>query len=845
MTVQTEETQEELASRIIDTALFVLQTRLLNARQQQTLIAFLQDTVQLNLEQVQAVVERELHPKFRNVLSFEEKLAFEAAIFHEHHLRLLARESEQTADEIRLKYAENWSVESLADFMGTHGQDLCLALIEVLLSLVLEEPEPTRRHMQLIRIYDVCQLLGIDKWLASAFFYKYGFFSSAGHGRINTHDDDLLLIGSGGACDLVLFDPRVEPLHAYLQKEGGQLVLLAEQSKRPVWYKDIPVQRMVLSQQDQFQIGSVRLTVERDSLSISDPETMLTLSVQDVQRKIGPVTLLEDVNFSIFGGELIALIGPSGCGKTTLLNAINGVAPADTGRVALNGHNFHRLLQADRSLIGIVPQDDLVLPELTVEEALYYSGRLRLSADSTEAEIQAQVERVLQELDILHIRSSRIGDALKRGISGGQRKRVNLGQELLSQNTKILFLDEPTSGLDPRASQEIVKLVRGLADKGRIVFLVTHDLTDGIINQVDNLLAMVKGGKVAFFGKKTDALEFFQVPTTDKIFQQFGEDQDKWASQFKQRTDYNIRQRAIDSCEVSEKAPPPPPKSVGGWKSFWRQLTTLIDRYRKVKLRDTTGMAVIALQPPFLALVMWIVFQEDGHAVPTESMLFMLALSCLWFGMSASVRELISDQVIFRRERRVGVGVLPYVLSKVVVLGIVVSLQTVFLAGSMYWAMGMGDLESYAFVLSDLLMVSTLTGLVGMGLGLFVSSLWKSSEAAVGSLPLILIPQIAFSSVMFAIRDMGWLSKAITWLVIQRYTFDAFLKCGEKIAVRSRRGDFEPQLINGTLWKLGLKMSDEADDIGLTLLQLNWILFGITGVLLALTLLRVYTRKLD
>ena len=845
MTVQTEETQEELASRIIDTALFVLQTRQLNTRQQQTLVSFLQDTVRLNLEQVQHVVERELHPKFRNVLSFEERLAFEGAIFNDLQLQHLEMDSDVVADEIRQKYAANWSVESLSDFMGSHGQDLCLALVEVLLSLVRDEPEPSRRHMQLIRIYDVCQLIGIDKWLASSFFYKYGFFSSAGHGRINTHDDELILIGSGGACDLVLFDPRVEPLHAYIQKEGDQLVLLAEQSKRPVWYKDVPVQRMVLSQEDKFQIGSVQLTVEKDSLSISDPATMLTLSVQNLQRKIGGVTLLEDVNFSIFGGELIALIGPSGCGKTTLLNAINGVAPADTGHVSLNGQSFHKLLQSDKSLIGIVPQDDLVLPELTVEEALYYSGRLRLSADSTEEEIQLQVERVLQELDILHIRSSRIGDALKRGISGGQRKRVNLGQELLSQNTRILFLDEPTSGLDPRASQEIVKLVRGLADKGRIVFLVTHDLTDGIINQVDNLLAMVKGGKIAFFGKKNDALGFFQVPTTDKIFQQFGEDQSKWASQFKVRTDYNIRQRAIENCDVSEKEPPIPPKSVGSFKRFFRQLTTLIERYRKVKLRDSTGMAVIALQPPFLALVMWIVFQEDGQALPTEAMLFMLALSCLWFGMSAAVRELISDQVIFRRERRVGVGVLPYVLSKVIVLGIMVSVQTIFLAGAMYWAMGMGDPETYNFVFSELLLVSTLTGLVGMGLGLFVSSLWKSSEAAVGSLPLILIPQIAFSSVMFAIRDMGWISKAITWVVIQRYTFDAFLKCGEKIAVRSRRGDFEPQLINGTLWKLGLKMSDEADDIGLTLLELNWILFGMTLLLLGLTYLRVVTRKMD
>ena len=110
-------------------------------------------------------------------------------------------------------------------------------------------------------------------------------------------------------------------------------------------------------------------------------------------------------------------------------------------------------------------------------------------------------------------------------------------------------------------------------------------------------------------------------------------------------------------------------------------------------------------------------------------------------------------------------------LSKVVVLGVIVAAQTTFLAGAMYWLMGMGDPETYGFVLLDMMTVSCLTGLVGMGLGLFVSSLWKSSEAAVGSLPLILIPQIAFSSVMFAIRDMGWLSKAITWLVIQRYTF--------------------------------------------------------------------------
>ena len=152
MTVDTDETQEGLASRIIDTALFVLQMRQLNARQQQTLVSFLQETVHLDTSTVQKVVERELHPKYRNVLSFEEKLAFEGAIFTKSQLSKLESESSRVAEQIKLKYAENWSVESLLDFMGTHGQDLCLALVEVLLALVRDEPKPSRRHMQLIRI---------------------------------------------------------------------------------------------------------------------------------------------------------------------------------------------------------------------------------------------------------------------------------------------------------------------------------------------------------------------------------------------------------------------------------------------------------------------------------------------------------------------------------------------------------------------------------------------------------------------------------------------------------------------------------------------------------------------
>ena len=154
-------------------------------------------------------------------------------------------------------------------------------------------------------------------------------------------------------------------------------------------------------------------------------------------------------------------------------------------------------------------------------------------------------------------------------------------------------------------------------------------------------------------------------------------------------------------------------------------------------------------------------------------MMFMLSLCCLWFGMSAAVRELIADQVIFRRERRVGVRVLPYVLSKVIVLGVITALQACVLSGIVYWVFEMGH-DKYNFDFTSLMGISCLTAWVGMSLGLLISSVWRSSEAAVGTLPLILIPQIAFSSIMFSIRDMQPLAKLATWFTFQRYTFDAF-----------------------------------------------------------------------
>ena len=725
------------------------------------------------------------------------------------------------------------------DVMSRYGAHFGLYIVDVVIAILLQRE---KNWNLILHAFSELVDLGVEPLLVMALYQHSELMLTENLLTNILYDRTYLTIGRSPVCDIVLLDPLVQELHASLFKEGGGWKIRSESEHRPVWVHGKPVNMYPIEEGDSVHIGPIELRIQGQSVFLETHRKLSILSINHLKRQIGSIPLLQDISFRVFSGEVIALVGPSGAGKTTLLNAINATAMADSGDVLLDGKDFHQLLQQDRSLIGVVPQDDLVLPELTVEESLYYSGCLRLPLGHTKAQIKVEVERVLEELDIVHIRNQRIGDAINRGISGGQRKRVNLGQELISQSTKILFLDEPTSGLDPRASQDIVRLARALADKGRIVFLVTHDLTDQIMKQVDNLLVLERGGQLAFFGSEDVAQQFFQVESTDQMFRKLGSDHGLWPDKYTKTPLYGIREQASNILKQAE-LPHSTQKNPAFISTFIQHWKTLFVRYFKVKMRDRTGMLVLFLQPALLVLVMSIVFRHHGDSdvqfVPTQTMIFMMSLASMWFGMSASVRELITDQVIFIRERRIGVGIAPYLFSKTLVLGLMTLLQVVLMSGVLYWIFSLGD---YGFSLSRLCMVSTITAWLGMSVGLCVSAIWKSSEAAVGTIPLILIPQIAFSTIMYGLRDMTPISKFCTGLIFQRYTFDAFLKSGEEVATRSYQGDFVHQPLSGTLWKLGLKTTDKADDMGIPLDDLVLIISGTTIGLLCLSLFFLWAK---
>lgn len=707
----------------------------------------------------------------------------------------------------------------LAGFAERYGAAEGLLLLDALFGIcavdgVIDENE-------IARLEDAAGQLGIDAMLVSALFRKHDNRYASGDFTFDL-TDDRYIVGRSAAAGIRLPDPLVGSRHCRIVREGDHWRVVDIDSGRPTLLDGSPVQSAPFRHPSVLKVGSysLELTPDEKELRAFGSSSFSALSVRNLTRTIDGTSLLDDVSFTVFSGEVVAVVGPSGAGKTTLLNAIAGIAPADSGSVILDGRNFHALLAEDRSLIGNVPQDDVVHADLTVEEALFYAARLRFPAGTSAELVQEEVDRVLVELDIERIRNNRIGDEVRRGISGGQRKRVNLGQELLTRSTRVLFLDEPTSGLDPQTGQDIVGLVRQLADGGRIVFLVTHDITPAILDQVDHLMVLAPGGRLAWFGPPEHANSFFRVRSADGIFARLAEETPEvWGERYRAgqagRTYVKTREHllGLDGVDTSEATQRP---RRGG---FLSQLRTLTLRYARVKLRDRGGLGVLLAQAPILGVAMWVVFP----AADTNS-LFMLALSSLWFGASASVRELIAERSIWRRESRVGLRTSSYLLSKAVVLGTLVALQCGVLAGMNHVLLDMGRLGFDPFALTG---VSVLTGWVGMSLGLAMSAIFASSEAAVGTLPLLLIPQITFGGLIVKVKEMGAVAKAVSSLMIVRYSFDALIKTGERLTVPPRRGldrDLDGRDIGGSLWELGFRTTTDPDDLGLTLVALIGVL---------------------
>ena len=324
-----------------------------------------------------------------------------------------------------------------------------------------------------------------------------------------------LCIGRAPDNDVVLPDLEVSRHHAELRKlPAGDYEIVDLGSHNGTYVNGIRVSSQTLTERDIVSIGHSTFRLKDGELRQFVDEGDVTFTAQDlVVRVTGGKVLLDHVTFPIPEKCLVGVIGPSGAGKSTLLGALTGMRPANSGTVLYDNRDLYRHYAELRHRIGLVPQENILHTQLTARRALQYSAELRFPTDTRRAERDTRIDEVMEELGLAEHAETR-ADRL----SGGQLKRVNVAQELLTKPS-LLFLDEPTSGLDPGLDKSVMEQMRDLAHDGRTVIVVTHSVAN--LDTCDRLLVLVPGGKVAFYGPPGDGLRHFGLPGWAEVFQAF------------------------------------------------------------------------------------------------------------------------------------------------------------------------------------------------------------------------------------------------------------------------------------------------------------------------------------
>ncbi|WP_328546497.1 FHA domain-containing protein [Streptomyces platensis] len=520
-----------------------------------------------------------------------------------------------------------------------------------------------------------------------------------------------------------------------------------------------------------FRLVGDRLEEFVDTGEVSFSARHLTVTVD------GGKQILKDVSFGVPEKSLVAVIGPSGSGKSTLLKALTGYRPANQGDVLYDNRNLYKQFAELRQRIGLVPQDDILHKELTVQKALRYAAKLRFPGDTAESEREARIDEVLRELKLDIHKDKRV-----TSLSGGQRKRVSVALELLTKPS-LIFLDEPTSGLDPGMDRDVMQLLRGLADDGRTVLVVTHSVAE--LALCDKLLVMAPGGGVAYFGPPDEALNFFQYDSWADVFSAFENYRDyDWMGRWRGSPHYQMYAADIDAVAPQSVNVQVPPARIQKSQSWGSQLWTLMRRYVSVLASDRGFLGLMVILPAVLGVVSMLIPSDYGlgygplnrHRTNRDAstIMLILAVGMCFSGAANSVRELIKERVIYERERATGLSRSAYLMSKVIVLGVVTAFQGVIIAAIGFSTRNMPDeglLVAKAPAIEMALAIIAL-GFTSMMFGLIISALVKTAEKTMPLLVMFAIVQVVFTGVLFQLFDTPGVAQ-FAWLMPSRWAVAA------------------------------------------------------------------------
>ncbi|MFE2939920.1 FHA domain-containing protein [Streptomyces sp. NPDC059255] len=586
----------------------------------------------------------------------------------------------------------------------------------------------------------------------------------------------VMRIGRALENDLVVSDLQVSRHHAeFTATPDGRFEIHDLGSHNGTYVNGQPIAKsgtVLLGPNDIVGVGhsTFRLVGDRleefvDTGEVSFSARHLTVTVD------GGKQILKDVSFGVPEKSLIAVIGPSGSGKSTLLKALTGYRPADQGEVLYDNRNLYKQFAELRQRIGLVPQDDILHKELTVKKALKYAAKLRFPGDTAEAEREARIGEVLGELKLDIHKDKKI-----TSLSGGQRKRVSVALELLTKPS-LIFLDEPTSGLDPGMDRDVMQLLRGLADDGRTVLVVTHSVAE--LGICDKLLVMAPGGSVAYFGPPEEALNFFGYSTWADVFSAFENYRDyDWAGRWRGSQHYQMYAADLDAVAPQAVPTPPhqqlrPPKA----QSWGSQLWTLIRRYASVIASDKGFMGLMLILPAVLGVVSVVIPAKFGLGPPEAparfngaagTIMLILTVGMCFSGAANSVRELIKERVIYERERATGLSRSAYLMSKVITLGVITAFQGVIICGIGFAPRVLPEEGLIMPPAVEICLVVIALGFTSMMFGLVISSLVKTAEKTMPLLVMFAIVQVVFTGVLFQLYDSPGLEQ-LAWLMPSRW----------------------------------------------------------------------------
>ena len=609
-------------------------------------------------------------------------------------------------------------------------------------------------------------------------------------------------IGRDSGCDIVIRNPTVSRLHCIITCDGGAYYIADNNSTNGLLLNGRLLDKKErLNQMDKITIADITLFFSDGALYLNRPEGGVSVVAEHVYRMVGKgqekKCITNDVSLTIKPNEFVAIIGGSGAGKTTILNCLSGMTGFTSGEIYINGESIRSAGKSIRSIMGYVPQQDIVYDTLTLERMLYYSALLRMPKDTSKEEIQAKIEETLEIVELSEHRKTFISK-----LSGGQRKRASIAVELLA-SPKLFFLDEPSSGLDPGTEKNLMRMLRRLSESGKTVIMVTHTIQN--IDLCDRLICMGKGGLLCYSGPPSEAAEFLGKERLTDIYDVLNESPEEPAERFKKNYTRQVKQ------ETKSDAPTEAKTQRKGPAVLFRQFRVMAMRYAEIMKNSLGRLLLLMLMPIILAILVCLAYQADGGLfdllginisrqnfaffVAKDTMSLISAFSCaaFWAGIFNSVQEISKERTIFHREKFTGVAVAPYLMSKFSILTTLCAVQALAMTAILWWLgntvatmdAGKHPITNFdikipteyglfftgnAFFL-EMFITTFLCVLSAMCLGLAISSMVNNDMALV-ICPICLLPQLLFSGVATPLSGM---TKTLSNIVCCRWSCIAFL----------------------------------------------------------------------